>query len=69
MNTATASGKSLAHGPRPDELDLEDHVVAAGELVVDLGAQRPVQVTTVVYPLEELAAPPRRARRPRASRK
>ena len=37
-------------------------VVARGELALDLAAQRAVQVTTVLYPLEERRPPPRPAR-------
>ena len=55
MNTATASGNARRTARAPTQLDLEDHIVAARQLVVDLGAQRAVQITTVFYPLQELA--------------
>ena len=48
-------GQRPPHRSGADELDLEDHVVAAGEVAVDLGAERPVQVATVFYPLEKSA--------------
>ena len=44
----------LADRPRTLEVDLEDDIIARGELCIYVAAQRAIQVATVVYPLEEL---------------